>query len=77
MAKSKNPKIPLNLHWIGKEIQKFRKSANITQEKLAERIDVAVTTIQYIEQSRRLPSLQILDKICKELGLTLQIKKKN
>lgn len=71
---NKSPGVPKQLVWIGEALKQARKNQDLTQEQLAERLGVAVTTIQFIEQSRRLPSLTTLNNICLELDLKLQIK---
>ena len=54
---------------IGKNIQKIRKSNGYTQEKLAEKIEVSVRYISYIEQDKSKPSYEVLIKICNILKL--------
>ena len=48
-------------------IQKKRKFLGLTQEELAESLEVSPETVRFIEQSRRIPSLQMLIRICKIL----------
>lgn len=71
--RTKSPAVPPNLRWIGKRIQARRKKLGLTQEQLAEKLDVAVTTVQFIEQSRRLPSIQMLVALCGALNLALSL----
>ena len=54
---------------IGKLIRKARKSANITQERLSESFGLTSKYIQYIENSRRNPSLKTIYKIAKALKI--------
>lgn len=56
-------------------IQNRRKEIGITQEELAEKLDLAVLTIQSIEQGWRFPSLPILFYICKVMDIPIQIGK--
>jgi len=48
---------------ISKKVQRLRKAKNITQEGLAELVSVSVSTIKFIEQGQRAPSLPMLLKI--------------
>lgn len=50
-------------------IQSRRKEMGITQEELAEQLDLAVLTIQSIEQGWRIPSLPILFYMCKIMDI--------
>lgn len=61
------------LNRISTTIQEKRERAGITQEELAERLEVSAMTIQFIEQRRRFPSLPVLFCICKELDISLVI----
>ena len=56
---------------LGKNIQKFRKLNNITQEKLAEVIDVEINSISSIETGRYFPSPENLNKISLALNVSL------
>ena len=53
-------------------IQARRKELGFTQESFAEKIDMSVTTLKFIEQGRRLPSLLILLRLAKALKLKLE-----
>ncbi len=56
-------------------VQARRKEMGITQEELAERLDLAVLTIQSIEQGWRFPSLPVLFYMCKVMDIPIQIGK--
>ncbi|MDE6469462.1 MAG: helix-turn-helix domain-containing protein [Eubacterium sp.] len=56
---------------IGKRIQKSRKIADITQQKLAELMDVSVGYISQIERGITKPNLTTIDNICKHLKCDL------
>jgi len=45
----------------------------LTQEQLAESLDLAVMTIQFIEQQQRYPSLPVLFFICKAMDIPIKI----
>lgn len=49
---------------IGKRIQKSRKKRNITQQELAELMDVSVGYISQIERGITKPNLIMIDNIC-------------
>ena len=49
---------------IGERMKKARNELGLTQEKLAEAIEVSVRLISDIEQDRAKPSYEILIKIC-------------
>lgn len=57
--------------------QQRRKELGMTQEDFAEKLDLNVNTIKYIEQGRRIPSLPMLFRIAKALQLDLRFIKKN
>lgn len=52
---------------FGRKIQRKRKEMGITQEELAYRINLSRTHMGHIEQGRRAPSLEVLNKIAKAL----------
>lgn len=60
----KNAKLPKVL---GKKIQKRRKAVGLTQEELAERINISRAYVGFIEQGRYAPSLEVIEKIAKAL----------
>ena len=61
----------LNYVEIGKRIQAKRKQLKITQEKLAEIIDVSPSFISEIERGTSISSLNTITKIAKNLELSL------
>ncbi len=64
----KNARLPKQL---GKRIQKIRKEAGLTQEQLAEKVNISRAYIGYIEQGRNEASLTVLEKIAKQLHISL------
>ncbi len=56
---------------ICKKIKKLRNDKGFTQEDLAEKVGVSRVYIGYVEQGRNTPSLEILEKIAKSLGITM------
>jgi len=65
----KNAKLP---KLLGKRVQKIRKLAGLTQEELAEKVNVSRAYIGYIEQARNTPSIELLEKIAKVLKLNIK-----
>lgn len=59
---------------ICSDLQARRKKMGLTQEKLAESLNVDINTIKYIEQGRRLPSLPMLIRICRELQISFSVR---
>lgn len=54
---------------LGKQIKKYRKIAELTQEKLADKVRVSVTHIGLVETGKRRVSLKTLQKIASALGM--------
>lgn len=57
---------------IGAQIAKIRNDREITQERLAELINVAPETISRLERGVSIPSIKTLDKISHALYTSLQ-----
>jgi transcriptional regulator with XRE-family HTH domain len=64
----KNATLPKQL---GKRIQRKRKEIGLTQEELADKIKVSRQYMGFIEQGRNTPSVEVLQKIAKNLKLPL------
>ena len=60
-------RITKNQVTFGHKIQKRRKELGITQEELADRVNLSRTHMGHIEQGRRSPSLEVINKIAKAL----------
>jgi transcriptional regulator with XRE-family HTH domain len=56
---------------IGKQLQKTREAANISQAKLAKAAGIPVGTLRNLEQGRRIPRLDTAIKLARALGVTL------
>lgn len=54
---------------IGKKIKQIRKSKNLTQEKLAELINIEIPSMSYIETGKFAPSVETLQKLSEVLGV--------
>lgn len=58
---------------IAKQIKAARIARGLSQEGFAETLGVSTDMIKAIEQHRRLPSLGLLYKISRRLGITVTI----
>ena len=54
---------------LGKKIQLIRKSRNLTQEKLAELIDIETPSLSYLETGKYSPSIETLQKLSDVLNV--------
>lgn len=52
---------------LGRKVQKLRKALGISQEKMAEKINISRTHMGHIEQGRKSPSLKVMTKLAKAL----------
>lgn len=55
---------------VGKRISLIRKNRGMTQEQLAEKAELSNIYISHIENSRSIPSLETLMKLCNALDIT-------
>lgn len=60
----------LDYELLGKRLAKARKRKKLTQETLAEQTNLANNYISNIENSRSIPSLETLMKLCTALDVT-------
>ncbi len=54
---------------IGKRIQNIRKSKGLTQEKLAELINIETPSLSYLETGKYAPSIDTLQKLSEILNV--------
>lgn len=54
---------------LGTRIREERKRAGLTQEKFAEKVDLSVDYIGYIERGKQAPYLKTLERLAKTLGV--------
>lgn len=59
------------LQKLSSVIKKRREELGLTQEQLAEELDISLISLQFIEQCRRYPSLPRLFFICEYLKLPI------
>lgn len=60
----------LDYNIIGERLKKARIDKNLTQEKLAEKLDVSIAFLSRIERGSSHISLKRLSQICDILGIT-------
>ena len=54
---------------LGKKIQSIRKAKGLTQERLAELIDIETPSLSYLETGKYAPSVETLQKLSKVLNV--------
>lgn len=55
---------------LGMKIRLFRRKRGMTQEQLAERVDLSASFIGHVERGTRVSSLETLMKLCHVLQVT-------
>lgn len=55
---------------FGKKLKSFRKFKKLTQEKLAEMVDMDIRQIARLEAGESLPSITTVLKLCEVFGIT-------
>ena len=58
---------------LGKKIKEIRKTRNLTQEKLAEFVDLETSSLSAIESGRAFPSMVTLEKLAKVLNVPVKM----
>jgi len=61
---------------IGQQIKERRKTLRLTQSDLAELSNISVNTLYKLENEQSNPTLKVLNKIAKVLGMELNLKVK-
>lgn len=61
-----------NKKLLGKRIKELRKEAGLTQEKLAELIEIETTSLSGIESGRHFPSMPTIEKIAVNLNVEIK-----
>lgn len=56
---------------LGQNVRKYRERARLTQDQLCDKADVSQYYLSQIENGRRKPTLDILDKISTALSIPL------
>ena len=57
---------------LGNKIQKIRKSLGYSQEELAHLVKISRTHMGHIEQGRKSPSLEVMERVAKILKVPLK-----
>ena len=52
---------------LGRKVQKLRKDTGLSQEKLAEKINISRTHMGHVEQGRKSQSLKVMTKLARAL----------
>jgi DNA-binding XRE family transcriptional regulator len=65
--------VETQLRRVSFTIQARREEMGLTQEQLAEVLDLTVVALGYIEQGRRYPSLPFLFYICRVMDIPIKI----
>lgn len=55
---------------LGKRVREARKTMDITQMELAEKLGISASFLGHIERGSRVPSLETIAKICKLTGVS-------
>lgn len=55
---------------LGDRIKEVRKTQNLTQEQLAERLDISVEFVGQIERGLKLPSMQVFIRLIETLNVS-------
>lgn len=61
----------INYYQLGLRVKSYRKKAGFSQEELADRVGSATSTIAHAESGTSKPSLPLLVKIARELGVSI------
>ena len=61
----------MNQEKIGKFIANCRKDKKLTQEQLAEKLNISKNAVSKWERGLNLPDVSIMQELCKILGITL------
>lgn len=61
-----------NKKLLGRRIKELRKQVGLTQEKLAELINMETSSLSGIESGRHFPSLPTLEKIANNLNMEIK-----
>jgi transcriptional regulator with XRE-family HTH domain len=55
---------------MGERIREARKKSNLTQEQLAEKLDVSFTYVSELERNLKMPSMQLFIKLIETLDVS-------
>lgn len=63
---------PKNRKLLGEGIRRYRKLSGLTQEKLAEKVEINPVYFGQIERGYKVPTVDVLLRIAKQLKVRLQ-----
>ena len=66
----KNPQVHGDRKHFGRNLNRLRSAAELTQEKLAEKSDISVRYLQFIESGRYSPTVMVAARLRKALACT-------
>jgi transcriptional regulator with XRE-family HTH domain len=66
------PSVPKHRRLLGQKIRLYRRLSRLTQEKLAEKANLAPTYISDIERGRENISVDALHRVAESLGVGLE-----
>lgn len=55
---------------LGLRIKALRRLKRVTQQELAQMLEISVTSLSHIERGRKLPSPELLEKIARQLDVS-------
>ncbi len=66
-----DPKEPRQLKAFGKRLSEVRRAKGLTQQELAEKLDISLVSIGYLETGKRWPRISTLHRIADGLNVSL------
>ena len=61
----------MDMKAIGKRVRAARRARDMTQDQLAELVEISTSFVGHIERGTRVPSLETMWRICKKMGLPM------
>lgn len=58
---------------VSKNIRKYRKLNNLTQERLADLSGISTEYLSRIEHAKENPSLDVLERLCKSMEISISV----
>lgn len=62
---------PQDLHFVGEQLRKHRERAGLSQEQLAEKLDLSTNTIQRFENGVRVPGIDVIMKYADTMNISI------
>ena len=67
-----NQNEPKQLKDFGRRLAEVRKSRGMTQQQLAEKLEISLVSVGYIETGKRWPRISTLHRIADALGVRIK-----